>query len=45
MLKEMICAISASGIAFAALAWLANQIVSHLPSKDIELCLATRFAY
>ena len=36
MLKEIIFAISASGFATAALAWLAKKIVSHFLSKDIE---------
>ena len=36
MLKEIIIAISTSGIAIAALAWLAKKIVSHFLSKDIE---------
>ena len=36
MLKEIIFAISASGIAIAALAWLAKAIVLHFLSKDVE---------
>ena len=36
MLKEIVFAISASGIAMATLAWLAKNIVSHFLSKDIE---------
>jgi len=36
MLKEIIYAISASGIAIAALAWLAKAIISHFLSKDVE---------